>query len=552
MIQRTALADAKKRPKCDDGIIRDRTGADNHPIAAFLVSYLYKTTPFMSRWMPSWMPLERAEARRPRFRPLLPGRFMGKISRFRVAHPFNLTDILFLSIFPMACQNDGKAGNLQRQEQNMRPFYLLYAFLSSIFFAVFIPAFRTHALLTGRYKQHFKERLGFIPQKALKNLSRHPRIWIHAVSLGEVRVAASIINALKGMVPNVSFIVSTFTKSGRDLAEKTFGPEVSVTYAPVDFVGAVRKALSRIEPDVMVFLETEIWPAWLREARRMGIRTALINGRISLKSITGYQKMRFFFRDVLQDFDALSMITEADSRRIQSMGADPSKIVINGNAKYDLLKRNADPAAQGRFRGLFNIVERDRVLIAGSTRKGEESMLLDAYKEIRKVFPDVILLIAPRHIERTAEIGSLIEKRGFEYQLRSDLVPGEKKRSKPIVIIDTFGELFNIYSIGTIVLIGGSLVPLGGQNPLEPAVWGKAVFYGPYMENFLDAKALLEAAEAGITVRDSKMLADTVVWFLEHPGQLEKVGERARDVVLNHEGAAEKHAEVIERLLMIS
>lgn len=431
----------------------------------------------------------------------------------------------------------------------MRLFYLPYTFLTSILFMFLLPVLRIHALVTGRYKRHFKERLGFIPHEAVQGLSKHPRIWIHAVSLGEVRVAASIINALNKIMPDVSFIISTFTESGRDFAEKTFGQKVPVIYAPVDFVGSVRKALLTVAPDVMVFLETEIWPAWLRQAHLLGIKTALINGRISLRSVKGYLKMRFFFREVLQDFDAFSMITAGDASRIKSMGADPKKIEIHGNAKYDMLKTDADPAAKAEVRRIFNIGDHDTVFIAGSTRNREEAMLLDGYKKILEQFPNVILLIVPRHIERATEIGSLIENRGLEYQLRSDLGPGGKTRFKQIVIINTFGELFNIYSVGTIVFAGGSLVPLGGQNPLEPAIWGKAVFYGPHMENFSDAKALLEAADAGITVKNSDMLADRVIWFLAHPEELKHLGDRAREAVLKNEGAAEKHARVIEKLL---
>ena len=176
-------------------------------------------------------------------------------------------------------------------------------------------------------------------------------------------------------------------------------------------------------------------------------------------------------------------------------------------------------------------------------------MILDSYEKILEDFPDTILLIAPRHIERTPEIGIMIEMRGFEYQLRTDFNEGEKKRKKQVVILNTFGELFNVYSIGTIVFSGGSLVPLGGQNPLEPAIWGKAVFYGPHMDNFLDAKAILEDADAGGEVENPEDLADKAIRLLRHPEELRSIGKRAKEAVLKNEGAAEKHARVIEGLL---
>ncbi len=426
--------------------------------------------------------------------------------------------------------------------------YIPYIVLTSILFAACFPAVWIYTRVTGKYSENFGERLGLVPVGVLDNLSRHPRIWIHAVSLGEVKVAASIINALRRARPDCAFIVSTITESGRNMAGKTFGPEIPVIYAPIDFIGSVRSSLSRIRPDVMVFLETEIWPAWLHQAHKMGIKIVLINGRISLKSIKGYLRMRFFFRAVLKNFDTFSMIMQGDADRIESMGADPGRIEINGNAKYDLLASIADPAAETEVRRNFNLDEADRVFVVGSTRNGEESMILDAYLKILKEFPDTILLIAPRHIERSPEISDMLEKRGFEYQLRTDFNNSDKRREKQIVIVNTFGELFNLYSVATIVFSGGSLVPLGGQNPLEPAIWGKPVFYGPHMNNFLDAKAILEAADAGVEVEDSEALAVEAVRFLGHPEELKSFGERARAAVLKNEGAAEKHAEVIARL----
>ncbi len=429
----------------------------------------------------------------------------------------------------------------------MNKFYLPYTVITSVLSAFFLPSLWIYTRLTGRYSRHFKERLGILPSHVVRKIGGHPRIWIHAVSLGEVKVAASIINTVRRRIPGCSFILSTTTESGRDLAEATFGNDLPIIYAPIDFTGPVLKALTSVRPDAMVFLETEIWPTWLYMARSMGIKTALINGRISLKSVGGYLRFRFFFREVLKNFDALSMITEKDADRIESIGADPDKIEINGNAKYDILAGAADPAAANEIRKLLNLGADARTLVAGSTRSGEEEQILQAYKQILKRFPDTILVLAPRHIERTPEICAMIEAHALEYQLRTNL--DRDRRTKQIVIINTFGELFNIYSIAAIVFSGGSLVPLGGQNPLEPAVWGKAVIYGPYMDNFLDAKAILETNDAGVEVKDSETLAEKVTWFFNNPEELKLTGERARNAVLKNECAAEKHAEVIKRLL---
>jgi len=431
----------------------------------------------------------------------------------------------------------------------MNILYGAYTLLTSSLFLSCLPPFWIYTRLRGRHGENLKERLGHIPQKLVQTLSGSPRIWIHAVSLGEVKVAVPIIKALRQILPACSVIVSTTTKHGRELATETFGEDIPVVYAPVDFIGSVRKALSSVHPDVLVFMETEIWPAWITEAHRMGIKTALINGRISVRSIRAYLKFRPFFCGVLRNVDAFSMISEEDSTRIRSMGADPNKIEVHGNAKYDLLVSLADPAMETQMQKILNLEAASPVFVAGSTRGGEEAMVLDAYERIVKEFPDTVLIIAPRHIERTAEIRSLLERRGFRYQLRSELHDDGAKRTEPVVIINTFGELFKLYSIGTVVFCGASLVPLGGQNPLEAAVWGKVVFYGPSMENFLDAKTLLEEVGAGIAVSSPEMLAEKVVWFLRHPETLKAYSSRAREAVIRNQKAANKHASVIAALI---
>ena len=431
----------------------------------------------------------------------------------------------------------------------MNILYGAYTFFTGSLFLSCFPPFWIYTHLSGRHSENLKERLGYIPSGILQTLSGAPRIWIHAASLGEIRVADSIVKALRRILPACSIIVSTVTEHGRELATETFGGDIPVVYAPVDFIGPVRKALSRVNPDILVFLETELWPAWITEAHRMGIKTAIINGRISMKSISGYLKLRPFFRKVLRNVDAFSMISDQDSDRIKSMGADPKKIEVHGNAKHDRLVNLADPAMPTQMQKTLNIKAGSPVFVAGSTRGGEEAMVLDAHEKIIKEFPDTVLIIAPRHIERTSEIQSLLERRGFRYQLRTELHDDGAKRTEQVVIINTFGELFKLYSIGTVVFCGASLVPLGGQNPLEAAVWGKVVFYGPSMEDFLDAKAILEEVGAGIPVSSPEMLAKKALWFLRHPETLKSYGGRAREAVIRNQKAADKHASVIAGLV---
>ncbi len=356
------------------------------------------------------------------------------------------------------------------------------------------------------------------------------------------------MEALTKRSPGCEIVLSTTTEHGNALAREKF-KEGAVVYAPIDFILAVRKALSIVRPDAMVFLETELWPTWLIEAHRKGIPTALVNGRVSTRSIQRYLRFRLFFREVLGKVGAFSMIKGEDAARILQMGAEAQKVHVNGNAKYDLLMRKARPEIEKVVRQEFNLRASQPVFIAGSTREGEEEIVLKVYERIAVHFPDMVLIIAPRHIIRVPQIEALLRRRRVPYQLRTEIREEGRPRTKPVILLNTFGELFGLYSVGTVNFSGASLVPLGGQNPLEAAVWGKVVLYGPHMEDFLDAKGLLENAGAGIEVKDAKAFAEKALWLLSHPREAADHGTRAREALVRNQGAAERHVEVILRLL---
>jgi 3-deoxy-D-manno-octulosonic-acid transferase len=426
--------------------------------------------------------------------------------------------------------------------------YKAYATLGSGIFVAGLPPFWIYTRLTGRFRRGLKERLGLFRVQDPRHRHSSRPIWIHAASLGEVGVARSIVNHLEKLVPGCAVFLSTNTDHGHELAQELF-ESGSVVYAPFDFLPSVRKALSAMNPEVMVFLETEIWPAWITETHRKGIPCALIHGRISPRSIGRYLTFRPLFREVLKNVDIFSMITLEDAHRIVDMGADPKKIEVNGNAKHDLFSSQTDPAIETRMQKLLCLKPSQPVFIGGSTRQGEEEALLEVYGKILKAFPDTVLVIAPRHIVRTPQVETLVKQQGLKYQLWTDLVRPGVGRIAPVVIVNTFGDLFNIYSVGTIVFCGASLVPLGGQNPLEPAVWGKVVFYGSSMDDFVDARNLLEQERAGIEVKDPGGLAEKALYFLHHQEELRERGRRAREAVLRSQGASERHARVIARLI---
>ena len=432
--------------------------------------------------------------------------------------------------------------------------YTAYKFLSTSLFLLFFPPFWFYSRISGRYSRSISQRIGLYPDRLVRAITGSPRIWMHAVSVGEVNSAIAIIESLKVLMPDCAVILSTTTEHGQAFAKNKLSagerrPMATCIYAPVDFILSVRKALSILKPDVLVFLETEIWPNWLVEAHRLGIKTAIVNGRISVRTIKGYLKIRPLMKATLNLVDAFSMINEADAHRIEMIGAPGERIEINGNAKYDFLLNQADAGIKTKMESIYNINGNKPVFVAGSTRRSEEKIILDVYGQIIKSFPETLLILAPRHVERVHYIKKLVKEQGFACQLRSDLDKQNCLRTAPIVIVDTIGELLNTYSIASIVFCGGSLAPLGGQNILEAAVWGKPVFYGPSMEDFLDAKELLDKTGGGIQVKDGRELAEKAIIYLGNPEQADIVGGLARKAVLSNKGSAGKHAAVIYKLL---
>ncbi len=428
-------------------------------------------------------------------------------------------------------------------------YYPVYRLLTGAAFGAVRPFLQGLARLAGENEIAWQQRLGRYELLPMDRFAGRPRIWLHAASVGEVGAAVGIVAALETALPNCAVVMSTMSLNGRRMAMEKLNPGVTKVLAPFDFVRSVRPALAFFRPDILVCLETEIWPNWLTEAQRAGIKTAIVNGRISVRSIRNYVRMRPLFRQILARMDALSMIRTEDADRINLLGALPERICVNGNAKYDLLINSVAPAEQERFVKLLNLSGKETVFVAGSTRSSEEAAVLDAYDHIRRFFPDTLLIITPRHVERAYKIESLVRERGLVCQLRTDLNETGRRRVAPVVIMDTIGELQSLYGVASIVFCGGSLVPKGGHNILEAAVWGKPVIYGPHMDDFLDAKELLEAAGGGLLVRNGRELAQTALFLLHHPENAKRMGANARQAVMANKGAAGRHAEIILRIL---
>lgn len=376
-----------------------------------------------------------------------------------------------------------------------------------------------------------------------------PRIWIHAVSVGEVNVAGAVIQALKQIMPHCAVILSTTTAHGQAVAVEKLGGQAVCVYAPLDFILSVQHAFSVLKPDIFVCLETEIWPNWLMTAHRMGIKTALVNGRLSVRSIHRYLKIRPLMKEILAKMDVFSMIHAEDAKRIHLLGAPAQNISVGGNAKYELLRTTTEAATAEAMKKRYRIQPDQPVLVAGSTRGAEGGIVLRMFKRLLTRFPQALLIIAPRHLNRVPEISEWARSLELSCQFRTQIDEDHAPRTASVVIVDTIGELQAIYGIASVVFCGASLVPLGGQNILEAAVWGKPVLYGPSMDDFRDARELLESVGGGIEVADEAELAEKVAYYFSRPDEASGIGLRARQAVLSQSGAAGRHAAVIHHLL---
>ena len=428
--------------------------------------------------------------------------------------------------------------------------YLLYNLLLVMGAVVALPLFLGKMLFAGKYRKSFRGKLGFIPVCIRHKMKGQPRIWINAVSVGEVIAASSMVRALKEIYPRACLILSTGTETGQKMAKKMVKEATAYIYCPLDFPWIVAKVLGEVKPALFITTETELWPNLLRMAKSRGAKTMLTNGRISGRSYSRYLKTRFFWRKVLENLDLVSMISDTDAERIKAMGARSERVFVSGNSKFDALVSQTEPRFEAQMREILGISEEGKVFIAASTHPGEEKTVLQAYRKFREKFSQMLLIIAPRHIERAREVKELLKKERFNNYIQlSEIKEGRKRNNEQIIILDTIGDLFKVYSLGTIVFCGGSFVPKGGQNILEPAAWGRVVFYGSSMGDFLEAKELLEEVGAGIPLRDVDELIKKGLGLLSNPDELKRRGEAGRKVIMAKRGAAMRNAKLATTIM---
>ena len=453
--------------------------------------------------------------------------------------------------------------------------WILYNVLFAVAYAAMMPKFLLRMKKRGGYRAHFSERFGRYDPETARRLAEKPRIWVHAVSVGEANLAGQVLKELRRRDPAASFVLSTTSSTGRAVCEKLVGPDDVCVYLPLDFPPCVRRALRAANVRAMVLVEAELWPNLLRALHRKGVPLLLANGRISDRSAPGYRRLRFFFGPVLRLFDALLVQSELDRDRLLAAGAPADRTRVTGSIKFDVAPPPPDKLARARETLACAGIEPGAapVLLGGSTWPGEELALARAWRDALPASPDARLVLVPRHFERAAEVAAELESAGFRVLRRSQAAsrpaghtgepsnghtvePPDHETMRPsdhetILLVDTTGELFALYALADLVFVGKTLAPNeGGQNMIEPASLGKAVLVGPHVENFKPAMEVFRKAGAVLEVADPAALSAEVRRLLSDPAARAALGDRAAAAVAGSRGALARTCDAIESVLV--
>jgi 3-deoxy-D-manno-octulosonic-acid transferase len=443
--------------------------------------------------------------------------------------------------------------------------YALYSLLTAAGLLLLSPYFLLRGLIQGKYLSNFPERLGWRFPKELRGAgSTGPAdasIWIHAVSVGEVLAVLPLAQQLRKKFPQRRLVVSTTTVTGQKIARERMPYADAIFYFPLDWRGPVRRALAAACPAAVIIVETEIWPNFLRECCRARVPVIFVNGRLSERSFRGFGRallwsagaLAGFLKKVLSDATLFLMQSEDDAARLRSLGAPADRVVVTGNLKYDLAEPGENPLSAW-LQGELARANRRPVLIAGSVLANEEGAVLRAFAEVEREFPRALLILAPRKPEQFDNAAAIIAGSGRKLLRRHDLsLNGDESAllAEPgnVFLLDSLGELAGLYRLADAVFIGGSLVPVGGHNILEPAAFSKVPVYGPSMENFREMSSKFLAAGAGIQVQSPEKLGEAWAELLRDPERAARMGTRARDLVEQNRGATARVVERIEEVL---
>ena len=414
-----------------------------------------------------------------------------------------------------------------------------------VLLAAVSPVLMYRSLVHGKYRDGWGEKLfGRLPE--LGNVAPgQERYWFHAVSVGEVLLLQSILPELRSRSPEAEVVLTTTTTTGHAVARDKF-PDVTVAYFPLDFSWAVRRAIARIQPTQIILVELELWPNFLKTAQRIGIPLSLINGRLSEKSFRGYSKVRWLLSPVLQAFDLLAVQNETYAQRFLKLGARAESVHVTGSAKFDRVNTDRRNASTQHLGGAFRLGESEPVFVAGSTQDPEEKIALETWLELRNEFPELRLILVPRHKERFEETARLVESYGLPL-LRRSVIDIEdaadistRNDDKPVILLDTLGELSACWGLADFAYVGGSMGNRGGQNMIEPCAYGAAVCFGPNTRNFRDVVQSLLERHAAKVVDDKPALTALLRSWLTDRHSATRQGIAAREFVLSQAGASQQ------------
>jgi 3-deoxy-D-manno-octulosonic-acid transferase len=422
--------------------------------------------------------------------------------------------------------------------------YLLYSALLATSLLLGLPYWLLQMMRHGKYRAGLAERFGRVPARLTASPDLRPILWIHAVSVGEVLATAGLITEWRRRRPQDRIVISTTTLTGQQLARDRCGAE-NVFYFPLDFAFAVRPYLNTLRPQMIVVAETEFWPNFLRLAKAGGARIAVVNARISDRSWPGYRRFRSWLTRVLQNVDLFLAQGEEDRRRLMEIGAPADRVEVSGNLKFDVAAPAAAPVV-ARLRETLADALAGPVLVCGSTMEGEEPLLLNAFKHVLASHPRAVMVLAPRHPERFTPVANLVAELGIRCWRRS-LWNGESIASG-VFLLDTIGELPSMYSLATVAFVGGSLVPRGGHNILEPAQFGAPIVIGTSWENFRDIVSLFRSHDA-VRIVGPAELPLVFLDLLQNEAERTALGQRAAETVRQQSGATLRTANALEKLL---
>jgi 3-deoxy-D-manno-octulosonic-acid transferase len=400
-----------------------------------------------------------------------------------------------------------------------------------------------------KYRSGLAQKLGFISGSVTRRLSGSRPVWIHAVSVGEVMATIPLLQEMKGRYPRQKIVLSTVTATGNHTAALNARQADAVIYFPFDYPFMVKRAIKRINPRLFITMETELWPNCLREMKKNGIPSLVVSGRISNHSYRKYRSARFFFSRVLANIDAFYMQTEEDARRIISIGADRSRVITLGNLKCDQEVPLLTDREKAHLYSTLNLRPDQNIFIAGSTHRGEEEMVLEVFNRLRESCADLTLILAPRHPERFGEVAGLIARYRLAFVRKTELAQQAPGQRREVILLDTIGELSKLYSIGTVIFVGGSLVPTGGHNVLEPVAYRKAVLFGPHMDNFQEIARCLTQSGGGVQVENKEQLFVKAKGLLDTESVRNDLGEKAFQIIARNQGTTRKAMEAIGTFL---